>query len=277
MGFSQTEVYVLDADTGKSAWLGPKFRTDLNRLFDHVGGREIGLVVAADVARLFRDASLQVPTQFAGLMQRNSTSLLTTHGGTWYLLDLRTPQDFETFIDWCRGAANHRRQLRGQMMAAREQIVITGAWSGRNFPIGWRVDQKRTSLSAKQECSVLVEYPPHRNVLFSWLTLAAQPGITTQRDLCRTIRSFGLALPPFDPDLVDVAYQFQRSCLLKARVYEHGTFHDLRSDEPYYPSEHVVLKSILEPLIVGDLLFGRGEAERASCASGSGSPKLRTR
>ena len=262
-GIPRERILVLDGDTGKSAKLNAKFRKDLDKMMGLLLEEQVGGVIALNIARLFRDRTLQAPSSFAGRMQRSKALLITADGGEWVKKDLNYSSDLKWFLDKAGAAAAELDDIRERTMVSRRNSVFGDDltnFSGASAPIGYAVKPGYKTYIGSELVSYsprLYVYNPHAEYKIGVMRVSMLPHIDTFPKLQRHLRDNNLMIPPFDPQIV--ADTFSRSSLCKVSEGRGKGKIKLPSDASFLPSAHMLRQILLEPLAVGDRFYGSGD------------------
>lgn len=260
-GVSPEKMVALEDDTGKSGALSRKFRKDLDALFEAIGEGGVGTVVAIDIARLFRDYTDIEPATFAARMGRHKVSVLTTDDGKWLRLQMEEENAKERFKALAKAAAKDRKTIRARTMYSKEQSVLNGNYSGSPVPVGWAVKpglSKHESDDGIAHAPRMYVYEPHRKIKLEIMQASLLPHIQSYPALYRHLKLHGIAIPPFAPEVGKES--FSRSCLCKVWSKEVGGRRYLKRDEPCLPSIYMLPSLLLEPLAIGDRMYGSGRS-----------------
>ena len=249
------KIQVIEIDKGKSGSLSRKHRAGLQTLFDDVSADKVSVLVILDVSRIFRDITLQAPTEFAALCQRKGIHILTKINNMWVDLDMRDESNRAKFIRLCEDAGNERIKIRERTVASRENSVAEGGWSGSPLPLGYAVTPKLSkfeSETGEEEKSQMYIYEPHAAIVRQIVEISMREEIRSLRLLRRFLVQHNITVPPFSQDIVN--YNFSRSILCRVIVDARP----LRKDEAYIPSVTTLRKIITNPKNSGIVLYGTG-------------------
>lgn len=260
VGVPETRIIKLQDDTGKSGALSRQYRTDLQRVFEGMGTEQVGTVVAIDVARLFRDYTDKNPAEFASRASLRNVQIVTQVNGEWTRLDMSQDADNMRFRDLARAAATERKSIRARTMSARERMVLDGGYSGSPVPVGWGVQPKQSrheSADGKEHAGHLFVYEPHATVKKEIMRLSLRADIRSLRGLRDLLVRRGVKLPPFEPQIA--IHSFSRSVISRAKLNENGVARQVTRADAFVPSLQTLKGLLLEPLALGDRLYGSGK------------------
>ncbi len=225
-----------------------------------MGAKRVGTVIAIDVARLFRDYTDKEPATFASRMDVQDVNVITQVDNHWILLTMTDTSDNQRFRELARSAAAERKVIRARTMAARERCVLDGGYSGAPAPFGWAVQPKQNrheSIDGKEHSGRLYVYPPHATIKKEIMQLSLRPEIRSLRQLRDLLVVTGIKIPPFELDIA--AQSFSRSVLCRAYMSENGVRRQVNKVDSFTPSTRTIEGILLEPLAVGDRLYGSGK------------------
>jgi len=229
-------------------------RQDFFEMRERIAAHITGTVVASDLARLFRNRRFKGPTDFGSLCEVCHVKILISIDERWELLDMADRTDQGRFLKECMKAAEERSVIKARLGKARIRTLRSNrlAWSGGPINIGYAVTQRQRLSNGTNVRRELYIDEPHAEVVHKVLRAALRLEILIWpqfRDFCWTT---GIVVPPYDETLrADVGP--------KSVLYSKGR---ANMDVPHKLSVKNLQTILINPLLLGDRLYGSGKSER---------------
>jgi hypothetical protein len=168
-------------------------------------------------------------------------------------------KDKSTFLRWCREHGINRQQTTSTLQAARRVFIEQNGFGSGTAALGWYLVPAHANpyQGKPSNISRVLVYPPHAEYRRQVGKIAMSPHITSRRKLWRHLHEHGILCPPFAEGVRH--YAWTRSSISRMSVGFGKDARALQPDEPFVPSEDMLMNLLLHPIALGDVLFGSGE------------------
>ena len=143
LGWSETDVEVIDDDAGVSGQLAMSERVGMSRVIHLIESKQIGTVATVEVDRLFRDRHMIEPNRFIQVCKQHDVVVYANDMFYDFLDPVSGAFQVRMFREKAQWAADYLdTYVVGRMAASRHRLGESGFWASGRVPVGYMVDQR---------------------------------------------------------------------------------------------------------------------------------------